>query len=133
MMTKWAENEEQENDCISKRNDDNNGNKRSNENRGKGPRDQSDQGRKRRLDNHVAALDRPSVEKNYPRKSNSKSSYSKGVHSTPSSIKRCNPLSDALHQNSGVVLNGQGSGRHPPKGASYHDLGTMKCEHGSQS
>ncbi|KAG2608426.1 hypothetical protein PVAP13_4NG319001, partial [Panicum virgatum] len=36
-----------------------------------------------------------------------------------------NPLSDALHRNPGVVINGQGPGRHPPKGASYHDLGTM--------
>ena len=25
-----------------------------------------------------------------------------------------NPLSDALHRNPGVVINGQGPGRHPP-------------------
>jgi hypothetical protein len=37
-----------------------------------------------------------------------------------------NPLSDALHQNPGVELNGQGSGRHPLSGVSYHDPGTMK-------
>ncbi|KAG2588212.1 hypothetical protein PVAP13_5NG196381, partial [Panicum virgatum] len=42
-----------------------------------------------------------------------------------------NPLSDALHRNPGVVINGQGPGRHPPKGASYHDLGTMISEQGS--
>ena len=29
-----------------------------------------------------------------------------------------NPLSDALHRNPGVVINGQRPGRHPPKGAS---------------
>ncbi|RLM58494.1 uncharacterized protein C2845_PM18G12030 [Panicum miliaceum] len=39
-----------------------------------------------------------------------------------------NPLRDALHRNLGVVLNGQGPGRHPHKGASYRDLGTMKSE-----
>ena len=39
-----------------------------------------------------------------------------------------NPLSDALHRNPGVVLNGQGPGRHPPNGASYRDLGTMISE-----
>ena len=59
MMTKWAENEEQENDRFQKSTDDNNGNKRSNDNRGKGPRDQSDLGRKRRPDDHVVALDCP--------------------------------------------------------------------------
>ena len=30
-----------------------------------------------------------------------------------------------------MVINGQGPGRHPPKGASYHDLGTMISEQGS--
>jgi hypothetical protein len=35
-----------------------------------------------------------------------------------------------LHQNLGVVLNGQGPGRHPLSGASYHDLGMMKNEQG---
>ena len=42
-----------------------------------------------------------------------------------------NPLSDALHRNSGLVINGQGPGRHLPKGASYRDLGTMISEQGS--
>ena len=41
-----------------------------------------------------------------------------------------NPLSDVLHRNPGVVLNGQGPGRHPPNGASYRDLGTMISEQG---
>ena len=58
MMTKWAENELQENDRFPKSADDNN-NKRLSDNRGKGPRDQPDQNRKRRPDDHVAALDRP--------------------------------------------------------------------------
>ncbi|KAG2586003.1 hypothetical protein PVAP13_5NG004808 [Panicum virgatum] len=43
----------------------------------------------------------------------------------------CNPLSDALHRNPGVVINGQGPGRHPSKGVSYRDLGTMISEQGS--
>jgi len=55
----WADNEEQENDRFPKRIDDNNGSKRSNENRGKGPRDQPKQGKKHRPDDHVAALNRP--------------------------------------------------------------------------
>ena len=42
-----------------------------------------------------------------------------------------NPLSDVLHRNLGVVINGQGPGRHLPKGASYRDLGTMISEQGS--
>ena len=42
-----------------------------------------------------------------------------------------NPLSDAPHQNLGVVLNGQGPDRHPTNGASYRDLGTMISEQGS--
>ena len=42
-----------------------------------------------------------------------------------------NPLSDAPHQNLGMVLNGQGPDRHPTNGASYHDLGTMISEQGS--
>src|SRR6185312_2021176 len=41
-----------------------------------------------------------------------------------------NPLSDALHRNPGLVSNGQGPGRHPPKGALYRDLGTMTSEQG---
>ncbi|KAG2629566.1 hypothetical protein PVAP13_3KG464903 [Panicum virgatum] len=44
-----------------------------------------------------------------------------------------NPLSDALHRNPGVVINGQGPGRHPPKGVSYRDLGTMISEQWSGS
>ena len=42
-----------------------------------------------------------------------------------------NPLSDALHRNPGVVINGQGPGRHHPNGASYRDLSTMISEQGS--
>ncbi|KAG2588610.1 hypothetical protein PVAP13_5NG230000, partial [Panicum virgatum] len=42
-----------------------------------------------------------------------------------------NSLSDALHRNPGVVINEQGPDRHPPKGASYRDLGTMISEQGS--
>jgi hypothetical protein len=42
----------------------------------------------------------------------------------------CNPLSDALHRNPGVVLNGQGPGHHPLRGTSYHDPGTMISEQG---
>ncbi|PUZ67227.1 hypothetical protein GQ55_3G417800 [Panicum hallii var. hallii] len=38
---------------------------------------------------------------------------------------------DALHRNPGVVLNGQGPGRHPLRGASYRDPGTMISEQGS--
>ena len=30
-----------------------------------------------------------------------------------------------------MVINGQGPGRHPPKGASYRDVGTMISEQGS--
>ena len=30
-----------------------------------------------------------------------------------------------------MVINGQGPGRHPPKGVSYRDLGTMISEQGS--
>jgi hypothetical protein len=41
-----------------------------------------------------------------------------------------NPLSDALHRNLGVVLNGQGPGHHPLSGASYRDPGTMKISKG---
>jgi hypothetical protein len=39
--------------------------------------------------------------------------------------------SDALHRNPGVVLNGQGPGRHLLSGASYRDPGPMKNEQGS--
>jgi hypothetical protein len=42
-----------------------------------------------------------------------------------------NSLSDALHRNPGVVLNGQGPRRHPLRGASYRDPGTMISEQGS--
>jgi hypothetical protein len=41
-----------------------------------------------------------------------------------------NPLSDASYWNPGIVLNGQGSGRHP-LGVSYLDLDTMLSEQGS--
>jgi hypothetical protein len=44
---------------------------------------------------------------------------------------RRNPLSDAAYQNSGMILNGQGSGRHPLSGASYLDLDTVLREQGS--
>jgi hypothetical protein len=44
---------------------------------------------------------------------------------------RRNPLSDALNRNPGVVLNGQGPGRHPLRSASYRDPGTMISEQGS--
>ena len=44
----------------------------------------------------------------------------------------CNmDLSDAPHRNPGVVISGQGPGRHPTNGASYRDLGTMISEQGS--
>ena len=46
MMTKWDDNEEQENDRFPKRSDDNNGNKWANDNRGKGLREQPDSSRK---------------------------------------------------------------------------------------
>jgi hypothetical protein len=39
-----------------------------------------------------------------------------------------NPLSDVTYQNPGMVLNGQGSGRHPLDGASYLDLDTVLNE-----
>jgi hypothetical protein len=42
-----------------------------------------------------------------------------------------NPLSDALYQNLGIVLNGQGSGHHSFGGASYLDLDTVLSEQGS--
>jgi hypothetical protein len=38
---------------------------------------------------------------------------------------RHNPLSDASYQNPGMVLNGQGPGRHPIGGALYLDLDTV--------
>jgi hypothetical protein len=38
---------------------------------------------------------------------------------------RHNPLSDAPYQNPGMVLNGQGPGRHPIGGALYLDLDTV--------
>jgi hypothetical protein len=43
----------------------------------------------------------------------------------------CNPLSDASYQNVGMVLNGQGPGRHPLGDASYLDLDTVLSEKGS--
>jgi hypothetical protein len=42
---------------------------------------------------------------------------------------RCNPLSDASYRNSGMVLNGQGLGRHPFGDASYFDLDTVLNEY----
>jgi hypothetical protein len=42
-----------------------------------------------------------------------------------------NSLSDAPNRNPGMVLNGQGSGRHPLDDASYLDLDTMLNEQGS--
>ena len=56
MMTTGADNEDQENDRFPKRVEDP---KRASDNRNKGPRDQQDEGRKRRPDDHIAALDRP--------------------------------------------------------------------------
>jgi hypothetical protein len=44
---------------------------------------------------------------------------------------RRNPLSDAPYRNPGMVLNGQGSGRHILGDASYLDLDTMLNEQGS--
>jgi hypothetical protein len=43
----------------------------------------------------------------------------------------CNPLHDVTYQNPGMVLNGQGSGRHPLGGAPYLDLDTVLNEQGS--
>jgi hypothetical protein len=40
-----------------------------------------------------------------------------------------NPLSDAPYRNSGMVLNGQGPGRHPLGGVSYLNLDTVLNEH----
>jgi hypothetical protein len=40
----------------------------------------------------------------------------------------CNPLSDAPYRNPGMVLNGQGSGRHPLRDAPYLDLDTVLSE-----
>jgi hypothetical protein len=42
-----------------------------------------------------------------------------------------NPLTDALYQNPGMVLNGQGPGHHPLGSAPYLDLDTMLNEQGS--
>ena len=39
-----------------------------------------------------------------------------------------NSFSDTPHRNPGVVISGQGPGRHPTNGASYRDLGTMISE-----
>ena len=39
--------------------------------------------------------------------------------------------SHTSHRNPDVVINGQGPSHHPPKGASYRDLGTMISEQGS--
>jgi hypothetical protein len=39
-----------------------------------------------------------------------------------------NPLSDALYRNPGMVLNGQGPGRHPLGSAPYLDLDMMLSE-----
>jgi hypothetical protein len=43
----------------------------------------------------------------------------------------CNPLNDAPYQNPGMVLNGQGPGRHPIGGTPYLDLDTVLSEQGS--
>jgi hypothetical protein len=43
---------------------------------------------------------------------------------------RHNPLSDAPYRNSGMVLNGQGPGRHPLGGVSYLNLDTVLNEQG---
>jgi hypothetical protein len=42
-----------------------------------------------------------------------------------------NPLSDALYQNPGMVLNEQGSGRYPLSDVPYLDLDTVLNEQGS--
>jgi hypothetical protein len=42
----------------------------------------------------------------------------------------CNPLSDAPYRNPGMVLNGQGPGRHPLGGVPYLDLDTVLNEQG---
>jgi hypothetical protein len=39
-----------------------------------------------------------------------------------------NPLSDASYQNPGMMLNGQGSGRHPLGDVLYLDLDTVLNE-----
>jgi hypothetical protein len=44
---------------------------------------------------------------------------------------RCNPLSDAPYQNSGMVLNRQGPGRHLLGDASYLDPNMVLNEQGS--
>jgi hypothetical protein len=41
-----------------------------------------------------------------------------------------NPLSDALYQNPGMVLNEQGPGHHSLGGAPYLDLNTVLSEQG---
>ena len=43
----------------------------------------------------------------------------------------CNPLSDAPYWNPGMMLNGQGPGRHPLGDASCRDLGMVSSEQGS--
>jgi hypothetical protein len=43
----------------------------------------------------------------------------------------CNPLSDAPYQNPGMVLNGQGPGRHPLGDVTYLNLDTVLNEKGS--
>jgi hypothetical protein len=40
----------------------------------------------------------------------------------------CNPLNDASYRNPGMVLNGQGPGRHPLGDAPYLDLDTVLNE-----
>jgi hypothetical protein len=40
----------------------------------------------------------------------------------------CNPLSNVSYQNSSIMLNGQGSGRHPIGDTSYLDLDTVLNE-----
>jgi hypothetical protein len=43
----------------------------------------------------------------------------------------CNPLTDAPYRNPGMMLNGQGPGRHPLGGMPYLDLDTVLSEKGS--
>jgi hypothetical protein len=42
-----------------------------------------------------------------------------------------NPISDTSYRNSGMVLNGQGPGRHPLGGVPYLNLDTVLSEQGS--
>lgn len=59
MMAVWADNEEQENDSYPTRGDEYNDNKQSSNNSNKGQREYSDSSKKRKPDDHVAALECP--------------------------------------------------------------------------